>query len=191
MADERYIEIEHNSRQIVGRLRVVEHKAHRRLLDILEESTDDAVAFLKLYSPKWTGYTLRHIDQTKAQWQPGGTGGGGNWVTVAGIKSGTSIHPIYAAMGTGIYVGRGLIVPRSYGKRPDTPDEFRQMFYSGRAGKDFSRRKDRLHYKTRQGAWRTALFVRGQTPKPFLYLTFQSTSLYARARVMTFGRDLF
>lgn len=195
MADE-YMHIESNSHEVVGKLYVAEASAHRKLLDLLEDATKDAESWLRLYTPKWSGYTLRHIDHTKATWQPGGAGGGGDWVSVAGVKRGDSIHPIYALMGTGIYVGRGLIVPKVWGVRPESPAAFWQMFrkegsgrftMGGRSGK----REARLVYRTRSGGLKHSFFVRGQKPKPFLYLTFQSTQLYVRARVMTFGHDLF
>jgi hypothetical protein len=185
----RYVEISSNGKQIIGRLYVVEHRAHRNLIDMADDTAHEATVWLRLYTPKWTGYTLRHIDQTKAHWTPGGAGGGGSWTSIAGIKRGESFHPMYAAMGTGIYVGRGLIVPRSFGSRPNTIQEFEQTRRN--IGRNSNARYDRLHYRTRFGAARTALYVRGQNPKPFLYLAYQSTLAYARGRVATFGRDLF
>lgn len=189
----RYVEIESNAKQIIGRLYVVEHRAHRNLIDLADDTAHEATVWLRLYTPKWSGYTLRHIDQTKAHWTPGGAGGGGSWTSIAGVKRGESFHPVYAAMGTGIYVGRGLIVPKIWGSRPGSVEEFKSMFYSQPSPRvaRSPKREARLKYRTRFGAPRTALYVRGQTPKPFLYLAYQSTLAYARGRVATFGRDLF
>jgi hypothetical protein len=128
----------------------------RELLDDLSEA---GLRILRHNVPHYSGYTLRHTDRSPQVWQPGGTGGGGQWVQTFGVKSGDSRHPLYAEFGTGLYGAVGWYIV------PITAQYL--VFYGTRA--------KRLLYK---------LAVKGQKPQRYFYTSWHEFLVYARARVL-------
>src|ERR1700754_421287 len=86
---------------------------------LLADLRDQGVHILTTNVPVYSSYTLRHIDKESVKWHPGGTGGGGTWETMFGIKAGTSMHPLYVHRGTPAYTGTGSEIV-TYGRsRPE------------------------------------------------------------------------
>jgi hypothetical protein len=83
-----------------------------RMREFLDELADTGVQLLNITAPDFSSYTRRHIDREPVRYTLAPTGG--VWETTVGIKRGTSIHPLYAEFGTGIYATppRGYITPR-------------------------------------------------------------------------------
>lgn len=169
--------------KILVALETAQRRSRERLRGLVAGAANYASHWLRIYAPVYTGYTLRHIDQTSARWVPGGAGGSGSWEAVAGVKRGTSKHPLYAALGTGIYVGRGVITAKGE-KRPSLSELEQPDFEWNGVGR-------LLTFQKRGEPRRWVHWVRGQRPKPFLYQTYQQTRLYLHARTLTFGRELF
>lgn len=170
MTDFLSIEFE-NEEEIQFNIERIFDAARRKTRDIIGDAANIGAYWLRIYVPIFQGYTWREISSSGPSWRPGGAGGGGEWQAVAGVKRGTSKHPLYAAQGTGLYAvdpsktvyGAGnQIRARTYGK------------------------KMRIERGvTPPGViWRK--YVRGQRPQPFLYMAFQQTRLYVNARVHSF-----
>lgn len=128
-----------------------------RLRGILEGMASYATHWMRIYAPRFQGYITRHIASTTARPTAGG------WEVSAGVKRGTSRHPLYVEGGTGLY-----------GFRRDTIKPVRAKFMVWYRG----------------GRWFKARETRGQRAQPFVYLSYQQTKLYAHARVITLGMEL-
>lgn len=156
-------------------LTLIQAKARERLRGIVGGWSHYTLYWLRLYVPVDSGYTLRHTDASTPTWRPGGPGGGGEWVSTVGIKTGTSRHPLYRAFGTGLYAGRGLI-------RPHHPGGFTLVSRNPRRGV--------LTFQKRGEQRRFRYWVRGQRGRNFLYAAYQQARIYANARVHTLGREI-
>lgn len=106
-----------------------------------------------------SGYTLLHASRSDVKWRPGGAGGGGEWEAVVGITRGSSRHPIYVELGTGIYGLVGWYI---------TPQRAPFLvFRSTITGRLLRKRA-----------------VLGQKPQRFLYRTWREVQIYAAGRVL-------
>lgn len=157
MAQELAIEIDES-----GAIRWLDRQAARqrlRIRDTIDDIADVGVATLYLRVPELSSYLARHVDREPVKWFPGGTGGGGEYRAVVGIKRGTSRHPLYAEFGTGIYAqpSRGYITAKA--------GNF-LSFYSYIYGRRIRVRR-----------------VRGQRAQRYFYATWRDMNVYARARV--------
>jgi len=160
MADERFISIEINEADAIRWLnRQAERQAHYAR-ELLDDIASFSVHDLRIHVPEFSSYTLRHVDREIVRWVPGGAGGGGEWSTVVGVKSGTSQHPLYAEFGTGIYAtpSRGFIEPNV---KP------LMSFYSFLYGR-------RIRIKR----------AMGQKAQHYFYRSWLATDAYARYRLM-------
>jgi hypothetical protein len=112
MAD-RFIEIEvHGEDKILAAMHAYEERTGNEIRGFINDLSQAATRILATTVPVGgSEYLLRHISREPATWFPGGAGGGGEWETVAGIKTGTSMHPWYVEFGTGIHYGTGPIYP--------------------------------------------------------------------------------
>lgn len=170
MTDHISIEFE-NEKEIGYVIDIIEGKARRYLYDLLDDTGDVARYWLRMYVPVETGYLWEHIEKSGPTWVPGGAGGGGHKKVVVGIREGISKHPLYAALGTGLYKsktglayspGRGFIKPKTH----------KYMTFYGKSG------------------WVRTKRTKGQRPQRFLYLTFQQTRLYLNTRLHNFGQEM-
>jgi hypothetical protein len=162
MADEEryfWFEVE-NEDEVMRDLDAYHIVAQRRAKDLLEALAGDGAKLLEENVPTYTSYTLRHVDRTSVTWSPGGAGGGGEYEATVGVKRGTSRHPIYANIGTGIYGERY----RSYTAHNPSG---RMWFYSQKYGRVIGVES-----------------VRGQRAQRFLYITFRELQAFAGARVL-------
>lgn len=126
----------------------------------LDDLADFGVRMLHVNVPQYTTYLLRHVNREAVRWLPGGIGGGGEYGTIVGIKAGTSKHPIYVEMGTGIYAipARGYIQPKT--------KEY-MSFFSNIYGRRINTKR-----------------VKGQRPQHYFYRTWEQLVVYARARLI-------
>jgi hypothetical protein len=177
MAD-KFIEIEvQGEEKILLALNRAEESFHGVARDHVTDMSQFVTAWLAATVPTYDRYIMRHISREPATWLPGGAGGGGEWVAVAGIKAGTSRHPLYAEFGTGIYAGRGLIRAR-YDRARATVIETGLSRLSRRRGGVLTFQK---HGEPR----RFRYWVRGQKGQHYFYETWRTLNVYANARVMT------
>lgn len=113
MADERFIWVEVDEDNILKKFDFffAYHREYAR--GVIDNSATFGVNRLHAGVPQKTTYLLRHVDREAVRWMPGGPDGGGEWGTIVGIKAGTSLHPLYAEQGTGLYAtpSRGYIQP--------------------------------------------------------------------------------
>lgn len=129
----------------------------RRMLDNL---ADFGVHVLQGNVPVHSTYLLRHVARSTVTWHPGGTGGGGEYGAVMGVKAGSSRHPLYVEFGTGLYGAVGwYIVPLRA--------QF-MVFYSSLAGKKIAVSK-----------------TRGQRPQRYFYTMWREMQIYAAGRIMS------
>lgn len=114
MADDRFIWIDvEGEEKILMAMRTYEERSGRHIREFVNDLSEFAARILVTTVPVGKSeYLMRHVDRTAAQWRPGGAGGGGEWQGIAGIKAGSSMHPLYVDQGTGIYAGKGRIYPR-------------------------------------------------------------------------------
>jgi hypothetical protein len=140
---------------------------------IIDQLADVGVHLLEANVPIYTSYTLRHVERTGAVWRPGGAGGGGQWEAWVGVKAGTSMHPLYADQGTGIYgtfkrpyTGKGSEIVR-LGRSTPMEVPSRMWFFSHLYGKVIGVRE-----------------VQGQPAQHFLYRTFAELQPYVKARLL-------
>lgn len=165
-------------------LRTIESRLKLRMQGAIAGAANYGLYWLRIYVPVSTGYTLRHTDATGAHWRPGGSGGGGEWEATVGVKAGSSRHPIYAASGTGVYAGRGIITPRA-------DRAIASVISTGRLRGQFggsARPALRLSAPGRPTGYR--YWIAGQKGQNFLYATYQQVRLYMGARVHTLGPEL-
>lgn len=138
--------------------------------NLVEHLSERAEILLSAEVPIFSTYTHQHIDHdAQASWKPGGLGGGGEWESTAGVRAGSSRHPIYANIGSGIYgkYRRPIESSRVEMTRMG-PEPARQYFYSFRYGRVIGVRS-----------------VQGQRPQRFLYKAFVQLQAYAATRLMT------
>lgn len=146
----------------------------------------DLVDFLATHSEFWTriyapvgetGGLIKAIDKTKVQWHPGGAGGGGTWEATAGVKPVNTaraeqrIYPGFVHGGTGKASG-GFIYAK--GAKSPTGNKHPVMTLQKGGEEDV-----RFRYR-----------VRGQKANPFVMKAFHHTSIYARVRLHTLGREI-
>jgi hypothetical protein len=162
-----FIEFEVDEDEVMRGLTIQEVWAKHVLRDFIDDLADKGIEVLRMHAPKpglnhpySEGYTQEHIDRTGISWHPGGAGGGGTYQVILGVKAGTSYHPVYANLGTGVY---------SY-----TRDYIRSI--SG---------KLMWFYGTKIGLRIAAYEVAGQRPQRFLYETWRDLALFAEMRLLT------
>jgi hypothetical protein len=161
-----YIEIEiHGEERIMAALREREAREGRRAREFVNDLSTFVTHDLVSTVPTYDEYLLRHVGRSDASWRPGGLGGGGEWESVAGIKTGTSRHPLYVEFGTGIYAGRGRIYPlRARVLRFEKP------------GPELDgRRVSRVKFRR---------WVRGQRGQHYFYEAWRDLNLYAQTRLL-------
>jgi len=111
-------------------------------------------------------YILRHISREPPTWYPGGEGGGGEWESVVGIKTGASMVPWYTEFGTGIYAGMGPIYPtRASALMIEKP--FPELDRYGNV----------TRYKFRR-------WVRGQRGQHYFYKTWLDVLMFAETKII-------
>lgn len=162
MADEKFIEFLIEDERSILRAIERQEKSNQRLAkEIVDDLAKFGVRMLYLNAPeKHSSYILRHIDRKDARFRPGGSGGGGEYEAIVGIKSGSSRHPLYVEGGTGLY-----------GERADYiyPDHAPSMtWYSTVYKKIISKKK-----------------TRGQKPQRYFYQTWKEVEVYARVQLLT------
>lgn len=162
MAD-RFIEIDvENEEEILALLDAQTERQRRRAKDIVDDLGDFAMHVIRANTPEFSGYTQRHIGRTPVMWRPGGSGGGGSYEVVAGIKAGRSRHPIYVEVGTGIYGKFARII---------IPLKAQYMIFFG----------------TRAGRMLAKRYVKGQRAQRYFYASWRELQIYARGRLMASG----
>ena len=160
MADERFIWFEVDEDETILGFKLQEEKFSRRQKDFLDDLSDHGIQLMKMYAPEGdSGYLHDHIDKSVATWEAGGAGGGGNYEQIVGVKAGTSQHPIYVEIGTGLY-GR-------FKSPVISPVGNRMWFYAEGLGRRIGRYK-----------------LRGQEPQRYVYQTWRDLALYAHARLL-------
>lgn len=166
MADRRTFWIEVDEDEAVHGIERAQLAIGGRVDRLLDDLADKGVHILQSNIPIYSSYTLRHIDRENVKWHPGGAGGGGHWETTLGIRSGTSMHPLYADQGTPPYTGTGTEVV-TYGRSQPQVVPTRMYFYSKLYGRVIGPR-----------------YVEGQKGKHFLYKTFTELRAYVGARLL-------
>jgi len=175
MAQERFIEIgvEGEEKILLGMERQ-EERLHGYARETVNDLARFVTADLAATVPTYTDYILRHISREPPTWFPGGVGGGGEWEAVAGIKAGTSMHPLYAEFGTGIYAGRGLIRARM-DRAPASVIATGHKRLTRRQGGVITFQK---LGEPRKFRW----WVRGQRGQHYFYQTWRTLNVYAASR---------
>lgn len=162
MADDKFIWIEVEGEDEAIRSLEIHHELlNLRAKGLVEELAHDGVTLLHKNVPQYTGYTLRHVDQTGVEWNPGGAGGGGEYEATVGIKAGTSYHPVYVNRGTGEF---GPFTGMPYGAINPSG---RMWFYWEKVGHVIGVES-----------------VRGQKAQNFLYTTFRELQIFAQGRMV-------
>lgn len=158
------IEIE-KEHEVIRYLDAVHDRAKRWARGLVAGMANYTLYWIEFYAPEGeTRYLLRHADATGVRFHPGGAGGGGEYVAVAGVKRGDSNHPLYVDQGTGIYSYTGQVI---------MPRRSRVMaFEKGGEETVFTRH------------------VKGQKPQHYMYRSYLQTKLYAQARIMSFGHEV-
>jgi hypothetical protein len=154
-----FIEFEVDEDEVMRGLDIQEQLGKRFLRDFIDDLADKGVELLERHAPEYTTYTKRHIDRESVRWLPGGAGGGGAYEVVLGVKAGTSYHPVYANVGTGLY--------GQYGDWVQSPTGRLMYFYSQLYGHVISK-----------------YVVAGQRPQQFLYHTWRDLEMFAVARML-------
>lgn len=167
MADERFIEIIFDDEEeIIMKIEREGERQRKRVKALLDNLAEIGVLIVRGNVPVYSTYTLRHVDKTAVRWHPGGAGGGGQWEATVGIKAGTSMHPLYAEGGTGIY-GRFRRVIR--------PLSATYMYFYGTQAGRLLRRKT----------------VKGQRGQRYFLESWREMKLYSMQAVRTEGRSIF
>lgn len=131
------------------------NNANDRMKDLLDDTANVATFWMHIYAPTGeTAYIQSHIARTRLYWHPGGSGGGGSWEVTAGVREGSSRHPLWVEAGTGIYGDH---------RRPITPRTKSAMVFStpGRAGRVYAER------------------TRGQRAQPYVKAAYNQAKVYA------------
>lgn len=197
------IEVDYGIKRALGPVQAARRRAI--LKEVLGDWANHATTAQRIYAPIGeTGYLHRHIGQTSG-YSPGGSGGGGEYKVIAGVKRGVSDHPLYVHFGTANPEGtsvRGMAVGgtgskqgRIYPKAGRTatiyiPDELRKP--GGSEEFRAQQRQPALAFQKKgETKRRFRAWVSGQAPKPFVYYSFLTTSVYAKGQLNSVVRDLF
>lgn len=161
-----FIEFEVDEDEVMRGLTIQEVWAKHVLRDFIDDLADKGIEVLRMHAPKpglnhpySEGYTQEHIDRTGISWHPGGAGGGGTYQVILGVKAGTSYHPVYANIGTGVYGRFESYIVSPAGKL--------MYFYSVKHGHVISKYQ-----------------VAGQRPQRFLYETWRNLAIFAELRLI-------
>ena len=164
MAD-KFIEIDiENEGHIIRALERVEERNERKARELIDELSKFTEDMLTIMVPTYNLYLMRHIGRDGPTWFPGGSGGGGEWKSIVGIKEGESRHPLYVEFGTGIYAGRGLI------------------WADGVKGLTGKYQKVMTFEKRGEGR-KFRYWISGQKPQRYMYLTWGILNALARERI--------
>src|SRR4051794_6550818 len=179
MADFIDIKVEGEDK-ILAALDYAEQRLHSRTRDHVNDLSRFVTAHLAATVPVYDSYILRHIDREPSRWVPGGAGGGGAWEGMAGIRRGTSLHPLYTEFGTGIYAGRGRkrLIRARYDRAQASVIATGNRRLSRRAGGVLTFQK---HGEPR----RFRYWVSGQKGQHYFYFTWLDLNIYAAARILT------
>lgn len=179
MAD-KFIEIEiEGEDKILLALRRAEERQHGVAREFVNDMSRFTTAELAARVPLYSGYTFRHIGREPATWVPGGAGGGGEWVGVAGIKRGNSQHPLYAESGTGVYAGRRIIRARY--------DRARATVIATGLSRLSRRRGGVLTFQKLGEPRKFRYWVSGQEGQRYFYGTWRALDIYAGSRFFAIG----
>jgi hypothetical protein len=167
---DKYIDIHvEGEEKIQAALRMQGARQEANLREMVDELADVASLALIMNVPRRNDYIIEHIDRAGATWMPGGSGGGGEYKAIVGIKEGSSRHPIYVEFGTGIYAGRGLIWPtRGPGVLTGKHAPVMRFEKRGESGG--------------KGIFR--YWTRGQRGQHYFYLTWRVLNAVAEARIL-------
>lgn len=152
--DDRYIWFEVDEDAVMRGLNYQEELAQRRLKQFLDRLARKGEELLESRAPRHTGYTKRHVDHTPARFD-----GRDEYMAIVGVKDGTSYHPVYANVGTGLY--------GKYNDYVQSPKGNLMYFYASRLGHVIS-----------------MYLVKGQKPQQYLYESWRDLAIYAEARMM-------
>lgn len=164
----KWIEVEVDEDEVMHGFTIQERLYDLWIRDFLDSLADKGVEVLQMHAPAEgkpghpysEGYTQRHIDRSGVHKVLGEDGIVG-YEAVIGVKAGTSMHPLYADQGTGVYSYTGDVIRSRSG---------RLMYF----------------YGTRLGTIISTYEVRGQRPQRFLYETWRDLGIYADLR-LAFG----
>ena len=171
------IDIEGEAKIQAAFLRAEQH-FHDSAREHVSDLSQFTTAWLAATVPTYDKYIFRHISREVPMWRPGGAGGGGEWESVAGIKEGTSQHPLYVEFGTGIYGRRG----KPYGARWDRAPA--SVIATGR--RRLTKRRGGVMTFQKHGEPRKFVrWVRGQPGQHYFYETWRVLTIYSRTRVFT------
>lgn len=160
MAEEKFIEfIIEDEREILLAITRQEKSNKRLVKEIVDDLAKFGLQLLYTNAPQHSSYILRHADRSGIKFRPGGSGGGGEFEAVVGIKSGTSRHPLYVEAGTGLYGERGDYI---YPRRAPSMTWFSTIY-----GKVISKKR-----------------TRGQKPQRYFYETWKEIEVYARLQLL-------
>jgi len=127
--------------------------------EILNDLAKFGLQMLYVNAPSYSTYILRHASKTDARFRPGGAGGGGEFEAIVGIKSGTSRHPIYVEVGTGLY--------GEFARRITPTSAPSMTWFSTVYGKAISKKS-----------------TKGQKPQRYFYETWKEVEVYARVQLL-------
>lgn len=156
MAD--FISIEVDEDEVMRGFDLQEAVAKRLLRNLVDDLADRGMEVLEMHAPEWSTYTKRHIDRTDVDWMPDNMGG--TYQAIVGVKTGTSYHPVYAELGTGIYSYTSNFIR--------SPRGGLMYFYSILYGHVIAKYE-----------------VAGQPPQHYLYATWRDLAIYTAARLTT------
>lgn len=101
MAGNLEIKEDGSMRALIG-LRAIEGKKHQ-VRHLVNDAAKAASSVMWTLAPQGkTGNLRRRIDWDRAEYRPGGAGGGGQWVATAGVRAGDP-YPSYVFRGTGLF----------------------------------------------------------------------------------------
>lgn len=183
--DRFYVDIE-GTRAII---RVLAHTDQRRRewLKILTlDLGRHAMMMMRVYAPSGqSNYLHSHINMSGIVYRPGGAGGGGSYEVIAGVRRGTSEHPIYVHQGTKNPEGQTI-----HGALVGGTGDLQGRIYAKGAGAfgratsfTHAQRKPVLTFQKRGEPRRFRAWVSGQRPQPFAYFAFGHTAVYAKGRI--------
>jgi hypothetical protein len=160
MADDKFIDIEIEGEDVIlAHFKRMEERSQDRTRRLLNDFTDAAVRIIQENVPVLKGYSIAHVGRSPSVYTPGGAGGGGSYEAVAVSRRGSSMHPLYVEIGTGIYGEYKRMIRPLYAKY--------MVFYGTRAGRWLGRKR-----------------VAGQKPQRYFYRSWRSLLIYADARVL-------
>ncbi len=140
--------------------------------DLLNQLVMMSEQQIRIYAPVGeTGGILRHTGHKRAQLKVGGAGGGSYYQAEAGVE------PIRGSRDT-------------WGRKRGPQLYPRDVELGTTRWIESTRARGRLTFKKQGEPRKYRLRVSGQRPQRFVFAAFHQTSIYARTRVMSLGREI-